>query len=70
MDALLLSGSLGLLLFLWPFSVGMSIYANFNGIWFWMMVGLLIGMFVGILSGYLPAYKASKLDPIESLRFE
>ncbi|MEQ8535725.1 MAG: FtsX-like permease family protein, partial [Imperialibacter sp.] len=38
--------------------------------WFWMMVGLLIGMFVGILSGYLPAYKASKLDPIESLRFE
>ena len=38
--------------------------------WLWMLVGLLIGMFVGIISGYLPAYKASKLDPIESLRFE
>lgn len=38
--------------------------------WFWMMVGLIIGMVVGIFSGYLPAHKASKLDPIESLRFE
>ncbi len=38
--------------------------------WLWMLVGLLIGMVVGIISGYLPAYKASKLDPIESLRFE
>lgn len=38
--------------------------------WLWMFVGLLIGMVVGIISGYLPAYKASRLDPIESLRFE
>lgn len=45
MDALLLSGSLGLLLFLWPFSVGMSIYANFNGIWFWMMVGFALATY-------------------------
>ncbi len=45
MDALLLSGSLGLLLFLWPFSVGMSIYANFNGIWFWMMVGFTLAAY-------------------------
>ncbi|MEM9896176.1 MAG: ABC transporter permease [Bacteroidota bacterium] len=38
--------------------------------WLWMMVSVIIGVIVGLLSGYIPAYKASKLDPIESLRFE
>jgi putative ABC transport system permease protein len=38
--------------------------------WAWMLMGIVVCVFVGILSGFYPAYKASKLDPIESLRYE
>lgn len=38
--------------------------------WLWILFGVMVGMVVGLISGYLPAYKASKLDPIDALRFE
>ncbi|MCH8927816.1 MAG: ABC transporter permease [Candidatus Marinimicrobia bacterium] len=38
--------------------------------WFWVVIGLLFCSFVGIVSGFWPALKASRLDPIESLRYE
>lgn len=38
--------------------------------WFWVFIGLGFCTLVGIVFGIWPAAKASRLDPIESLRYE
>ncbi len=38
--------------------------------WAWMILGLVICLIVSILAGLLPASRAAKLNPIESLRYE
>ncbi len=38
--------------------------------WFWILMSIILCLFVGTLSGIYPAIKASKLDPIDALRFE
>jgi len=44
--------------------------SNFIIPWDWMFLGAGLCLVVALLSGILPAIKAAKLDPIQSLRYE
>lgn len=50
--------------------ISLALETGFFIPWFWIISGVIICIVVGLLSGYIPANRASKLDPIDSLRFE
>jgi putative ABC transport system permease protein len=66
-----LGGILGIFL---GFLIGNLVGASMGGgiiiPWLWITVGFLVCFVTGLVSGIYPAIKASKLDPIEAMRYE
>lgn len=50
--------------------VALSIGTSFIVPWIWIIGGVILCAGVSLASGIIPAVKASKLDPIEALRYE
>lgn len=50
--------------------VSILLGGNFIMPWQWLGISLLVSILTGVVSGLYPAIKASRLDPIESLRYE
>jgi putative ABC transport system permease protein len=68
----LLGGILGVILGILAGNFASTLLGNKSFVvpWGWIIVGFVVCVLVGLISGYYPAHKASKLDPIDSLRFE
>lgn len=67
----LLGGIVGIVLgVLMGVGVTILVKGHFVMPWAWITLGIIVCVVVGIVSGLYPALKASRLDPIESLRYE
>ncbi|AMR30310.1 ABC transporter [Mucilaginibacter sp. PAMC 26640] len=50
--------------------IAVNISGSFVVPWLWLFSAILLCTIIGLSSGFYPAKKASKLDPVEALRYE
>jgi len=72
---IIVGNMLSILMGVWTGSVEWTLESILNSNsfiipWAWMFFAFFVCLIVGVLSGIYPALKASRLDPIESLRYE
>ena len=67
----LIGGVLGIILgILVGNIIAVSISGSFAVPWFWLITSICVCTLIGLISGFYPAQKASRLDPVEALRYE
>lgn len=50
--------------------IAVQISGSFVIPWLWLLFAIILCTGIGLMSGFYPAKKASKLDPVEALRYE
>ncbi|MBL4678536.1 MAG: ABC transporter permease [Mucilaginibacter sp.] len=50
--------------------IAVNISGSFVVPWFWLISAIILCTIIGLSSGFYPAKKASRLDPVEALRYE
>jgi putative ABC transport system permease protein len=75
LEAVTLAGIGGVIGVVFGSALGLSVRLVFSGLptsisLFWVMAGLSIAGMIGIFFGVYPAWKASKMNPVEALRYE
>ena len=65
----LFAGILGILVS-WPITLWINQYFTATLSWWLVGIALLVSVMTGVVAGFVPAWRASRMDPVDALRSE